>query len=254
MMAAEACAMDAGGKRRAFTLIELLVVIAIIAILAALLLPALARAKKRARDINCLSNLKQFGVALHLYLGDNQDEFPYSGNSWWVMPLRDYPRLLSPYLNTNNQSCYRCPADTGLCFNYQAATFDWAGMGAGTTTNDLGVAFSYYYYFSFYGNIESPPPTVSSRPHKASEVSHPSQRVVQTCYASKVPGEIFTFDNFPPYPDANGAHSPDGVNILLVDGHSQFVRYSSCKPRSGSAMGPDDYNYDWSPLGDQNIP
>jgi len=246
--------MDAGGKRRAFTLIELLVVIAIIAILAALLLPALARAKKRARDINCLSNLKQFGVALHLYLGDNQDEFPYSGNSWWVMPLRDYPRLLSPYLNTNNQSCYRCPADTGLCFNYQAATFDWAGMGAGTTTNDLGVAFSYYYYFSFYGNIESPPPTVSSRPHKASEVSHPSQRVVQTCYASKVPGEIFTFDNFPPYPDANGAHSPDGVNILLVDGHSQFVRYSSCKPRSGSAMGPDDYNYDWSPLGDQNIP
>ena len=68
-------------QKAAFTLIELLVVIAIIAILAAMLLPALAAAKRKAQRINCVNNLKEVGLAFRVWEGDNGDQYPMAVGS-----------------------------------------------------------------------------------------------------------------------------------------------------------------------------
>ncbi|HEY3761067.1 MAG TPA: type II secretion system protein [Verrucomicrobiae bacterium] len=120
---------DAAKNRRAFTLIELLVVIAIIGILSALLLPVLSRARDRAVQAQCLSNFKQDGVALQMFVDEHEDQLPPSGTNSLLLTerpmytstsIRLLGYYLAPYLSlpapqnlgaqTNVAKTLLCPA------------------------------------------------------------------------------------------------------------------------------------------------
>ena len=144
-------------QKKAFTLIELLVVIAIIAILAALLLPALAAAKRKAQRINCVSNLKQQGIAFRLWEGDNNDRYPMavstiaSGAKERIFVAGNSPQPTPASYNVNSvfvcmsnelstPKILYCPSDNGQ--GMQGPGYSGAMISRTYATNFFGGAIS----------------------------------------------------------------------------------------------------------------
>jgi len=128
--------------KKGFTLIELLVVIAIIAILAAILFPVFAQAREKARSSSCLSNTKQLGTALQLYVDDYDETFPLKtsldvnskpsdtsypyyefiakgyGGDWWHGGPQYATWLDAIFPYVKNINMYKCPSGSKKCFGY----------------------------------------------------------------------------------------------------------------------------------------
>ena len=153
--------------KKQFTLIELLVVIAIIAILAAMLLPALAKAREKARQISCISNMKQLGLANQMYGNDN-DDMPvpvnWSGGASWsyILPNGEshsnyilWHTLIYPYVG--NYKTFNCPsAVPGVLSNEKYVGAYQGSTMYGRNSNYGNVKFANFKYLSdccFFGDV-----------------------------------------------------------------------------------------------------
>lgn len=143
-------------SKQGFTLIELLVVIAIIAILAAILFPVFAKVREKARQISCISNEKQLGIAFMQYFQDYDEKAPADrvvpnpGTDWWTSRMENWKDLIYPYVksgglpynngqpyaNHGNGGVFVCPDNTAVWSNQ--APYTWGGQDAAYNTPGAG--------------------------------------------------------------------------------------------------------------------
>jgi prepilin-type N-terminal cleavage/methylation domain-containing protein/prepilin-type processing-associated H-X9-DG protein len=196
--------------RRGFTLIELLVVIAIIAILAAILFPVFAKAREKARQSSCLSNVKQLSLGILQYTQDYDECFPYAyridsggGGEYWY-------GAITPYLK-NTQVLY-CPSyrtGNGYGYNFDTLGYSWAGV---TRAQDCCAL----------GSIASPSETVMICDDNSPYAFYWNRSSLF---------DVNSYNGADPANPAGGAgvRHNDGANYAFCDGHTKWYAVSTVR-------------------------
>jgi prepilin-type N-terminal cleavage/methylation domain-containing protein/prepilin-type processing-associated H-X9-DG protein len=217
-------------SRRGFTLIELLVVIAIIAILAAILFPVFAQAREKAREVTCTSNMRQIGLAVRMYVQDNDETFPIfqAYNSGVGTPAHLGVEVeLEPY--TKSKNVFLCPDDSGDPF-----------------TNGANYVTVYGSSYRFDRACFSAIPGISRQNDADIDLTAPGHReglVTDAMFESTAETRIMRDEMMPWFsPQVDTANKygyadpaqlyykqwhPRGGGVIFADGHVKFVTSES---------------------------
>ncbi len=206
-------------KIRGFTLVELLVIISIIAVLTAILLPVIVKARGTARRSVCQSNMRQLALAFTMYAADHEETYPCNGDKY-LWTGRKWRAVIDPYLQ--NRMIYWCPGDTASRNSYDST--------------------SYAYMQAFYHNAADfalpvpagkigPSHTCNTPPipQGLAQVKYPAQKIILYEWYANHDGSLFTM------------WQPQGLHgAAFVDGHVQMVRQNDLR---NSALGDKDPNW-----------
>ena len=230
---------------RAFTLIELLVVIAIIAILAAMLLPALARAKEAGKRTACLNNLRQLSLSAQMYVGDNQGFYPPRSDSdrWPDKFYENYGKSLKLLL---------CPSET---------TNSPASVGGGSNSNNVADAAPRSYFIDGWNDYFQDLLNISDWPSLEAEIINTQRRIQESAimhtsdtilFGEKVPdqGDFYmdllehNGNDFSGVLDQERHDGKNGANYAFSDGSARYLKiHTALYPLNLWAISDKDRSY-----------
>ncbi len=230
--------------RRGFTLIELLVVVGILAVLAAILFPVFARAREKARQASCLSNVRQLLVGLHMYASDNDDFLPrhcpccphYTGTAPNLVYFHGcWAAQIYPYVK--NSQVFACPSarDSPMSGQLSAAGGNFPAVSRGYGFN-LGLDYR------LMGQVRFPADCFALADSNNYDGTDPTRDCCPTGFIGPTPRGPGCCAVKAPFGHVSQRHN-EGANVGYVDGHAKWLKFSE------AAFGNTSTTRNWQPSG-----